>query len=47
VPYRGKRNEPSFLPTIGLQASEILQIPLQNLADRILINSNIFFGIVK
>jgi len=45
VPYRGKRNEPSFLPTIGLQASEILEIPQQDLADRILENSHAFFSI--
>ena len=47
VPYRGKRNEPSFLPLIGAQISELLQIPLPGLAEKILTNSHVFFDIVK
>ena len=47
VPYRGKRNEPSLLPIIAAKISELLQIPLPGLVEKILTNSHAFFDIVK
>jgi len=47
VPYRGKRNEPSLLPVIGGQVSEILQIPLPKLVEKLLSNSHAFFDLIK
>ena len=34
VPYRGKRNDSSFIPLIAAQISQTLAIPLEEVADR-------------
>ena len=34
VPYRGKRNEPSYLPVIGETAAKVLGLDVEALADR-------------
>jgi TatD DNase family protein len=34
VPYRGKRNEPAYLPTIAGKLAEIYELPLEMIAEK-------------
>lgn len=45
VPYRGKRNEPSFLPATAQRVADELQMPLATLASACHANSLQFFRI--
>ncbi len=45
VPYRGKRNEPSFLPSIGECVAEIRQNPIEKIQRSLLQNAERLFGI--
>ena len=44
VPKRGKENEPSYLPFLGAFAAEILNSSEIEFAERMMINSNNFYG---
>lgn len=46
VPYRGKRNESSYIPHIVAYLSEYLEVPLENLAVAAQKNVESVFGIV-
>lgn len=43
-PYRGKRNEPSFIPLVLERMSEILNLPKETLATQIHQNTTRLFG---
>ena len=43
-PKRGKENEPSYLPFLGAFAAEILNSSEIEFAERMMINSNNFYG---
>ena len=45
IPFRGKLNEPSYIKYVYEKASELKNIPVQDLADKININVNNFFNI--
>ncbi len=47
VPYRGKRNEPCYLPEIGKFASRLLGMPIQRFAEILLENTSHFYGLGK
>lgn len=43
-PFRGTRNEPSYIPLIAQKVSEILQMPLDSLQAQVLQNTYALFG---
>jgi TatD DNase family protein len=45
VPYRGKRNEPSFIPIIAEKISQIKGISIDDVADQTTQNAKNLFGI--
>jgi TatD DNase family protein len=45
VPFRGKRNEPSYIPIIGRTISEILNIPIEEVAAVTTRNAVRLFGL--
>ncbi len=45
VPYRGKRNEPSYIPIIGKTISEILDCPLEKVALQTTRNASQIFNL--
>lgn len=45
VPYRGKRNEPSYLPATAAKVAEVLGMPLEDLAAACHANTRRFFRI--
>lgn len=45
VPYRGQRNEPTYLPLIGARVAEIWQIPVADVARITYDNSMRLFGL--
>ncbi|WP_026943832.1 TatD family hydrolase [Helicobacter rodentium] len=45
-PYRGKRNEPSFIPLVLEKMSEILNLPQETLANQIRQNTARLFGVL-
>ena len=44
VPYRGKRNEPQYIPEIVVAASEIRETPLEDLKSQSLCNFHTLFA---
>lgn len=46
VPHRGKRNEPAFVVEVAKKISEIKEIPLEELSDLVLENTQRVFGVV-
>lgn len=45
VPYRGKRNEPSYIPLIAQKIAEILDIPVEDVAAKTSHNARSLFSI--
>ena len=45
VPYRGKRNETSYIPLIAQKLAEILSVPTEQIAEITTKNSKDIFGI--
>lgn len=45
VPYRGHRNEPSYIPLIGAKVAEIRQCPLEQIAATTTANAKKLFNI--
>ncbi|MFZ1256497.1 MAG: TatD family hydrolase [Saprospiraceae bacterium] len=45
VPYRGKRNESSYIPLIAQKLSEILEISIEDIAQQTSANANSLFKI--
>lgn len=45
VPYRGKRNEPSYIPIIAQKISEILEVPVNDVAERTTANAVELFNL--
>jgi TatD DNase family protein len=45
VPYRGHRNEPSYLPIIGARVAEILSLPPAEVASQMTANTCRLFGL--
>lgn len=43
-PFRGTRNEPSYIPLIAQKISEVLEIPLDSLQKQVLQNTYRLFG---
>jgi TatD DNase family protein len=43
VPYRGKRNEPSFIPHIVKKIADIRNVPLKEFSEKVLENTKSFF----
>jgi TatD DNase family protein len=46
-PYRGKRNEPSYLPFIGEKAAEILKMDVKDVATQTTANALRLFRIER
>jgi len=44
-PYRGKRNEPAYLPLIAARLAEVKGVPVEELAARMAANALTLFGI--
>lgn len=45
VPYRGKRNEPSYIPIIGQKIAEILHVTIDEVALRTTANAQLLFNL--
>jgi TatD DNase family protein len=45
VPFRGHRNEPSYLPLIGARVAEILALPVEKVAETTSANAWCLFGL--
>ncbi|GAB3412447.1 TatD family hydrolase [Niabella aquatica] len=45
VPYRGKRNEPSYIPFIGHKLAEVMEIPVEEVAAVTTANAKKLFGL--
>ena len=45
VPYRGKRNEPAYVVEVVKKLAEIKNVPLDDIAGKILENTKVIFGI--
>jgi len=45
VPYRGKRNEPAYVTEVVKKIAEIKKLPVEEVAEQLLKNSNRVFGI--
>lgn len=44
-PYRGKRNEPAYLPITAMRVAELKQRPLEEMASRMTANALALFGL--
>ena len=44
VPFRGKRNEPSYLPLIAQKVAEVLELPVQTVAEKTTMNAEMLFS---
>jgi TatD DNase family protein len=47
VPYRGKRNEPSYIPLIAQKIADVLDIPLSQVAKTTSMNAIRLFGLAE
>lgn len=45
VPFRGKRNEPSYLPFMAKKLAEIFDIDMAEIGRRTTINASMLFGL--
>jgi TatD DNase family protein len=46
VPYRGQRNEPSYIPLIAQKIAQLKCVPLEEVAERTTMNAKRLFGII-
>lgn len=45
VPYRGKRNEPSYIPVIAHKLAEVMELPVEDIAAITTANAKKLFGL--
>ncbi|MGC4233038.1 MAG: TatD family hydrolase [Niabella sp.] len=45
VPYRGKRNEPSYIPVIAHKLAEVMELPVEDVAAITTTNAKKLFGL--
>ena len=45
VPYRGKRNEPSYIPVIAHKLAEVMELPVEDVAAITTANAKKLFGL--